>query len=89
MTDLSRVSVDNAGGMRELTEHLINSHGLRDLRFVGSIAAADRMERFAAFRATLRAAKLPVPRKPLAATVEYRSDSGGSASDGCRSDRPG
>jgi LacI family transcriptional regulator len=74
--DLSRVSVDNTGGMRELTEHLINSHGLRELRFVGSIAAADRMERFAAFRATLRAAKLRVPRKPLAATVEYRAIAG-------------
>jgi LacI family transcriptional regulator len=71
--DLSRVSEDNTGGMRELTEHLINTHGLRDLRFVGSIAAADRMERFTAFRATLRAAKLRVPRKPLAATVEYRA----------------
>jgi DNA-binding LacI/PurR family transcriptional regulator len=71
--DLSRVSVDNADGMRELTEHLINSHGLRELRFVGSIAAADRTERFAAFRATLRAANLPVPRKPLAPTVEYQA----------------
>jgi len=71
--DLSRISVDNTGGMRELTEHLISSHGLRELRFVGSIEAADRMERFAAFRAALRAAKLPVPRRPLAATVDYPS----------------
>jgi len=70
--DLSRVSVDNADGMRDLTEHLI-SHGLRDLQFVGSIEAADRMERFDAFRATLRAANLPVPREPLAATVAYRA----------------
>jgi DNA-binding LacI/PurR family transcriptional regulator len=70
---LSRVGVDNVGGMRELTEHLIHSHGLRDLQFVGSIAADDRIERFVAFQATLGAAGLRVPQEPLAATVEYQA----------------
>jgi LacI family transcriptional regulator len=69
---LSRVSVDNAAGMRELTKHLVDSHGLRDLRFVGPTYDSDRMERYNAFRASLRAAKLPVPRKPLAAAGNYR-----------------
>jgi DNA-binding LacI/PurR family transcriptional regulator len=71
--NLSRVSVDNTGGMRELIKHLIDGHGLRELRFVGPIYDADRKERFDAFRATLRAARLPVPRKPLAATGDHRA----------------
>lgn len=75
--NLSRVGVDNTSGMRELTEHLIHSHGLSRLLFVGSIAAADRVERFVAFQATLRAAGLPVPEEPLAAIVEYRAIAAG------------
>lgn len=71
--DLSRVSVDNTGGMRDLTDHLINSHGARTLQFVGPIHDADRLDRFNAFRATLRASKLPVPRKPLAADGDHRA----------------
>lgn len=69
---LSRVSVDNAGGMRELTKHLLASHGLRDLRFVGPTYDSDRMERYDAFRETLRVARLPVPRRPLAPTGNHR-----------------
>ena len=69
---LSRVSVDNAGGMRELTEHLVDAHGLRDLRFVGPTYDSDRRERYDAFRAALRAAKLPVPRRPLAPAGNHR-----------------
>ena len=71
--DLSRISVDNAGGVRDLTDHLINSHGARTLQFVGPIFDADRSDRFNAFRATLRAAMLPVPRTPLAADGDHRA----------------
>lgn len=71
--DLSRISVDNEGGIRGLTEHLIDSHGARALQFVGPIHDADRLDRFNAFRATLRAAKLRVPRTPLAADDNHRA----------------
>jgi len=70
---LNWVSVDNAGGMRELTEHLIRAHGLRDLQFVGSLYTSDRLERFDAFRATSLAAGLEVPRAPLPVTGDYRA----------------
>lgn len=71
--DLSRISVDNPGGMRDLTDHLIKSHGARSLQFVGPIHDADRLDRFNSFRAALRAAKLPVPRKPIAADGDHRA----------------
>ncbi|MFC4471497.1 LacI family DNA-binding transcriptional regulator [Streptomyces xiangluensis] len=62
---LSTVSVDNRGGMRVLTEHLVAEHGLRDLQYVGAVNLVDFQERFAGFREALRAAGLRVPRKPL------------------------
>lgn len=64
--DVSRVSVDNAGGMRALVEHLVRAHGLHNLQFVGSVHDADRRSRFDAFRAVLAAAALPVPQQALA-----------------------
>ena len=70
--DLSRVAVDNAAGMRELTEHLVRDHGFRNLLFVGPLYDADRIERFQAFRAALHAAGLPVPDKSLATTAGFR-----------------
>ena len=70
--DLSRVSVDNTAGMRELTEHLIGSHGYRELLFVGPMYDADRVERFDAFKDTVRAAGLPVPRESLATSGGFR-----------------
>ena len=69
---LSTVRVDNAAGMRALTRHLVDAHGLRNLRFVGPTYDADRRERYDAFRETLRAARLPVPRRPLGAAGDYR-----------------
>ncbi|MEU9115869.1 LacI family DNA-binding transcriptional regulator [Streptomyces sp. NPDC048483] len=74
---LSTVSVDNRGGMRVITEHLIVGHGLRDLLFVGDISTFDARERFAGFRAALRAAGLRVPRKPLARLAVDETDTGG------------
>ncbi|TQK51733.1 LacI family transcriptional regulator [Streptomyces sp. SLBN-118] len=73
---LSTVSVDNRGGMRVITEHLIVEHGLRDLLFVGDTSTFDPQERFAGFRAALRAAGLRVPRKPLAPLAVYEHDIG-------------
>ena len=61
---LSHVSVDNRGGMRAMTEHLVAEHGMRDLLFVGYMNTFDAQERFAGFRAALRAAGLRVPSQP-------------------------
>lgn len=60
---LSHVSVDNRGGMRALTEHLVREHGLTEFVFVGETASHDVLERFSGFRAALRAAGLKVPSK--------------------------
>jgi LacI family transcriptional regulator len=62
---LSHVTVDNRGGMRAVTEHLIDVHGRRELLFVGGLNPAEGRARFTGFRDALRAAGLPVPRKPL------------------------
>jgi LacI family transcriptional regulator len=62
---LSHITVDNRGGMRAVTEHLIREHGRRDLLFVGGLNPAEGRDRFAGFRDALRAAGLRVPRKPL------------------------
>jgi LacI family transcriptional regulator len=69
---LSRVCVDNAAGIDALTAHLVQVHGMRDLRFVGPTFDSDRKERFEALRAALRAAELPVPTEPMAAAGNYR-----------------
>lgn len=62
---LSHVTVDNRGGMRAITEHLVRDHGRRDLMFVGGLNPAEARARFDGFRDALRAARLRVPRKPL------------------------
>jgi LacI family transcriptional regulator len=62
---LSHITVDNRGGTRAVTEHLIRDHGRRDLLFVGGLNPAEGRARFAGFRDALRAAGLRVPRKPL------------------------
>ncbi|MHB9856748.1 LacI family DNA-binding transcriptional regulator [Streptomyces sp. YIM S03343] len=83
---LNTVSVNNRGGMRAVTEHLIVEHGLRDLLFVGDIGTFDARERFAGFQGALRAAGLRVPRKPLAGLAvhedEVRGVIGGVLADG-------
>ena len=62
---LSHITVDNRGGTRAVTEHLIRDHGRRDLLFVGGLNPAEGRARFAGFRDALRDAGLRVPRKPL------------------------
>jgi len=67
---LSHVTVDNSGGMRAVTEHLLAEHGLRDLLFVGGPTTFDAQQRLAGFRAALRTAGLRVPRKPFPSAVD-------------------
>lgn len=63
---LNHVTVDNAAGMRAITDHLIMVHGLQRLTFAGDTTGSDQQARFQGFRAALRAASLPIARKPLA-----------------------
>jgi LacI family transcriptional regulator len=66
---LDHVAVDNHAGLRELTGHLIEAHGYGALEFVGGPASSpDSAERFAGFRAALRAAGRPAPGAPHCTT---------------------
>lgn len=60
------ISVANAEGMRALTAHLIDVHGITDIAFVGGVEEAqDGEERFSGFREALTDAGLAVPDAPL------------------------
>ena len=60
------VRTANMAGMRVLTEHLLQAHGLRDLVFIaGTAEVPDDEDRFAGFRTALIAAGLPAPGVPL------------------------
>ena len=62
---LDFVGADNRGGAREITAHLIEVHGYRDLAFIGGPAQSpDSIERFLGFGDALRDAGLPVPDIP-------------------------
>ena len=62
---LDFVGADNRGGAREITAHLIDGHGYRDLAYVGGPAQSpDSIERFLGFSDALAAAGLPVPDSP-------------------------
>ncbi|MDQ2836683.1 MAG: LacI family transcriptional regulator [Actinomycetota bacterium] len=59
------VSADNHEGSRAVTEHLLETHGYRDLAFVaGPAHSPDSVQRFAGFREALGAAGLKVPTDP-------------------------
>lgn len=61
------VRADNRGGSRTITEHLITAHRITELAFLaGPDGSPDSDERFAGFREALKAAGLPVPRRPAA-----------------------
>lgn len=70
---LPHVAVDNAGGMRAVVEHLVHTHRLRRMSFVGAVDDSDRRERFAAFRSTLHDAGLTAPEQPIAITLDPRA----------------
>jgi LacI family transcriptional regulator len=57
---LHHVTVDNASGMRQLIEHLLEVHGFRRLMFV-SIPNVETEARYEAFGAVLRERGLEVP----------------------------
>lgn len=59
--DLHHVRVDNAGGARMLTEHLVREHGRTRIAFVGATEMTDYAERFDGMRAALADLGLPVP----------------------------
>lgn len=64
---LDLVGADNRGGAREITRHLIDVHGYRDIAFVGGPSRSpDSLARFAGFRDALAGAGLPVPDSPAA-----------------------
>jgi LacI family transcriptional regulator len=61
------VCADNRGGAEQLTRHLVDVHGYRDVVFVGGPGdSPDSVERFAGFCDAMRAAGLPVPSRPHA-----------------------
>jgi LacI family transcriptional regulator len=61
------VGTENRGGSREVTTHMIDVHGCRDLVFLaGPAESPDSQERFAGFAEAMAEADLPVPRRPTA-----------------------
>jgi DNA-binding LacI/PurR family transcriptional regulator len=67
------VPVDNRGGMRQLTEHLLGVHGFRRLGYLGTVRLPEFDARYEGFAEALSAAGLPVP-------VRERSRPGDDAS---------
>lgn len=62
--DLDHVTVDNAAGIREITQHLISAHSLTRLMFLGGELSSDNDERLEAFLGTLHDAGLSPARTP-------------------------
>jgi LacI family transcriptional regulator len=61
------VGTENRGGSREVTTHMIDVHGCRDLVFLaGPAESPDSQERFAGFGEAMAEADLPAARKPEA-----------------------
>jgi LacI family transcriptional regulator len=63
--ELHHIRVDNLGGVRALTEHLVREHGLERIGFVGATEMTDYAERFDGMRAALADHGLPVPDEVL------------------------
>ena len=61
---LDHLSVANRGGAYELTAHLLDVHGYRDVRFVAGPDSPDSASRFEGFRAAMAERGLPVPEQP-------------------------
>ncbi|MDI3421104.1 LacI family DNA-binding transcriptional regulator [Streptomyces luteolus] len=62
---VDRIDVANFDGQMELTRHLIEDHGLRDLAFIGGPEdSPDAGARFRGFQAAHLAAGLPLPELP-------------------------
>jgi LacI family transcriptional regulator len=64
---LDLVGADNRGGARAVTEHLLHTHGLREIAFVaGPPRSPDSKERFVGFARALTDAGLTAPGAPEA-----------------------
>jgi LacI family transcriptional regulator len=85
---LSYVSVDNRGGMRALTEHLIAEHGHQRLVFVGQTRSQDVAERFKGFRSALRAHDLPPQKAALTAPGDVEQEAAQLCADWTRDGLP-
>ncbi|GAA2075379.1 LacI family DNA-binding transcriptional regulator [Microbacterium hatanonis] len=64
-----RVRVDNARGMSDLVDHLVDAHGVDDVAFVGRPEASDTVERFAGLVAASEARGIRSRLDPVDATV--------------------
>ncbi|MGR0159091.1 LacI family DNA-binding transcriptional regulator [Paenarthrobacter nitroguajacolicus] len=62
--DLDHVTVDNASGIRAITEHLLGEHGMTRLMFLGGMPSSDNDQRLEAFLGTLHDAGLSPAREP-------------------------
>jgi LacI family transcriptional regulator len=68
---LASVTVDNKTATTELTRHLLEHHGLRNLIFIGTPAGSpDVTERWQGFRAAHRQLRLPAPRRPVLVAMQ-------------------
>ncbi len=67
-----RVRVDNVGGMRDLADHLVSVHGVRDVAFVGRPEASDSAQRLDGLREGL--ATHGVRMRPEAIDATVRGD---------------
>lgn len=62
---VDQVRVDNAQGMRDITEHLIEHHRYRDLAFIGGPGTSpDAVARFRAYLSVLRGVSDRLPSEP-------------------------
>lgn len=62
---LHHITVDNRAGMRDLVDHLVRDHALRDLAFVGRLTTPDYAARFAGFTEAMTSMGLTAPAEPL------------------------
>lgn len=66
---LSHVQVDNRAGAESLVDHLVLTHGLTDIQFVGAPEMPDYRERFRGMQAALERHGLTVPDEVLDPTA--------------------
>ncbi len=85
---LDVVAADNRGGSREVTAHLVEDHGYRDVAFVaGPARSPDSKERFVGFAEALRQADIAPPDEPDA--YGDFTEAGGARAMAALLDRPG
>jgi len=64
--DYDHIGTDNVAGMQAMTQHIVESHGVRDLAFVGGPAdSPDDHDRFEGFRMGLQAEGIEPSSEPL------------------------